>query len=167
METLSLQNDHFIPEVGRMIQEGHTVTMTVRGRSMRPFIEDGRDRVILSAPKEIRVGDVILARTVEKGFVIHRLMRIDSATGECILQGDGNLDIEHCHQSDILAKIVCILRKKKGTPYPTDGITWRLYSKIWTALRPARRYLLAAWRRLACNEWGHTPRRRNTARKAK
>lgn len=161
MQTLSLKNEELIPQVGQMIREGHTVTMTVRGRSMRPFIEDGRDRVVLSAPGHIQKGDVILAHTKEKGFVIHRLMRIDEATGACVLQGDGNLDIEHCHKEDILAKITTILRKKKGTPYPTSGRIWRAYSSVWTALRPFRRYLLAIWRRLALNEWGHTPRRSN------
>ncbi len=160
MQTLSLKNEELIPQVGEMIREGHTVTMTVRGRSMRPFIEDGRDRIVLCAPDNIRCGDVILAHTEEKGFVIHRLMRIDKATGLCVLQGDGNLDIEHCRKQDIMAKVSTILRKKKGTPYSTDGTVWRLYSIIWTRLRPIRRYLLAAWRRLACNEWSHTPRRR-------
>lgn len=163
METISLSNDRLIPEVGHMIQDGHTVTMTVRGRSMRPFIEDGRDRVVLGAPKDVRNGDVVLARTAEKGYVIHRLMRITEQTGECILQGDGNLDIEHCRKQDILAKVETILRKQKGTPYSTSGTIWRTYSKVWTALRPIRRYLLAIWRRLACNEWGRTSRQDNLA----
>lgn len=158
IETLSLNNDRLIPEVGKMIGAGHTVTMTVRGRSMRPFIEDGRDRVLLDKPANLKRGDVILAHTYEKGFVIHRLVRIDDLNHTYTLQGDGNLDTEHCRPQDVVAKVTKIWRKSGGKPYSTEGFRWRLYSRIWTGLRPLRRYLLAAWRRLVLNEWGRSPK---------
>lgn len=144
----TIDNELLIPEVGRLINEGRTVRMTVRGRSMRPFIEDGRDKVILAKPDNIRVGDVVLARTVEKSYVIHRLTEMDEATGECILRGDGNLDLEHCHKQDIMAKVTDILRKRNEKHYSVEGRTWRAYSFLWTRLRPMRRYMLAVYRRL-------------------
>ena len=134
--------------MGKLINEGRTVTMTVRGRSMRPFIEDGRDKVILAKADNLRVGDVVLAKTLEKSYVIHRLTKIDSATGDCILRGDGNLDMEHCNRQDILAKVTDILRKKKEKRYSLSGPTWRIYSWLWMRMRPVRRYLLAIYRRL-------------------
>ena len=148
IESRSIDNELLIPEVGKLIDEGHTVRMTVRGRSMRPFIEDGRDKVILAKADNLRVGDVVLARTLEKSYVIHRLTEMDETTGQCILRGDGNLDLEHCSRDDILAKVTDILRKKKERRYSLDGFTWKMYSWIWTHLRPVRRYLLAIYRRL-------------------
>ena len=144
----TIDNELLIPEVGKLIGEGRTVRMTVRGRSMRPFIEDGRDKVILAQPRNIKVGDVVLARTVEKSYVIHRLTEMDETTGQCILRGDGNLDLEHCHKQDIMAKVTDILRKSHEHRYSLDGFTWRAYSFVWTRLRPMRRYLLAVYRRM-------------------
>ena len=155
MESRQIDNELLIPEVGRLIEEGHTVRMTVRGRSMRPFIEDGRDKVILAKADNLRVGDVVLAKTLEKSYVIHRLTEMDAATGQCILRGDGNLDLEHCHKDDILAKVTDILRKKKDKHYSLNGTTWKTYSWLWTHLRPIRRYLLAIYRRLP---WKRVPR---------
>ena len=41
----SIPNEILLPEVARLIKEGHTVTITVRGNSMNPFLVDRRDRV--------------------------------------------------------------------------------------------------------------------------
>lgn len=42
-----IPNEVLLPEVARLISEGHTVTLTVRGNSMNPFLVDRRDRIIL------------------------------------------------------------------------------------------------------------------------
>ena len=34
----SIPNEILLPEVARLIKEGHTVTITVRGNSMNPFL---------------------------------------------------------------------------------------------------------------------------------
>ena len=43
----SIPNEILLPEVARLIKEGHTVTITVLGNSMNPFLVDRRDRVTL------------------------------------------------------------------------------------------------------------------------
>ena len=51
--------------------EGHTVTLPLRGRSMRPFLEDGRDKALLEAVKETpKVGDTVLAEIHPGHFVL-------------------------------------------------------------------------------------------------
>lgn len=42
-----IPNEVLLPEVARLISEGHTVTLTVRGNSMNPFLVDRRDRIVL------------------------------------------------------------------------------------------------------------------------
>lgn len=37
-------NLELIPEVISLLEEGHTVTLPLRGYSMRPFLEDNRDK---------------------------------------------------------------------------------------------------------------------------
>ena len=40
---------------------GKTVTLSLRGRSMRPFLEDGRDKALLTLATHPQVGDAVLA----------------------------------------------------------------------------------------------------------
>ena len=61
IKTLQMANAMLLPEVVRLLEEGHTVTLPLRGFSMRPFLEDGRDKALLKLPEAIRVGDAVLA----------------------------------------------------------------------------------------------------------
>ena len=81
-------NDILIPEFERLIKGGHMVEFIPRGVSMRPFIEGGRDKVILRTCKEPKVGIIVLAK-VNNSFVLHRIYKIKGE--DIILQGDGNL----------------------------------------------------------------------------
>ena len=60
-ETVELPNEIFLKEVRTLIAEGHDVTLRVRGVSMRPFLEDRRDKVVLTRPDAPKVGDAVLA----------------------------------------------------------------------------------------------------------
>lgn len=145
--TISKDNRTLIADVQKRINNGQQVRMTVKGRSMRPFIEDGRDKVLMEACNDYHVGDVVLADTREKGYVIHRLTKMDVATGQCELRGDGNLDLEHCTLDDMVAKIVMFYRKANEQPCSVYGRKWKIYSWLWMHLLPVRRYLLAInWR---------------------
>ena len=44
-----IPNEVLLPEVARLISEGHTVTLTVRGNSMNPFLVDRRDSIVLGS----------------------------------------------------------------------------------------------------------------------
>ena len=64
-----------------------------------------------------------------------------------VLMGDGNLaGVELCRRSDVIGRATGFLRKGRAVPDATDGLKWRLYSAVWTRLRPVRRYLLAFYR---------------------
>ena len=45
MQKLAVDNSIFFPQAVQLIQEGHQATIVARGNSMRPFIEDGRDKL--------------------------------------------------------------------------------------------------------------------------
>ena len=44
---IQFANADFLPEVVKMLNEGHTVTLRLRGFSMRPFLENDRDKALL------------------------------------------------------------------------------------------------------------------------
>lgn len=138
-----MANEVFLPQVVEMLVEGHTVTLPLRGRSMRPFLEDGRDKALLVAANgNVKVGDAVLAEISPGHYVLHRIVDID---GEKVtLRGDGNIAVEKCRLQDVKALATAFFRKGRSVPDKTDGWKWRIYSWLWTRLLPIRRYLLFA-----------------------
>ena len=41
---IQFPNAQLLPEIIKLLNEGHTVTLQLRGFSMRPFLEDKRDK---------------------------------------------------------------------------------------------------------------------------
>ena len=131
-----------MPEVGRLIQEGKTVVLPVRGNSMRPFIQNGNDCVELHPlPPVLRKGDVVLARTSKGYYVLHRVTAISPDL--LTLEGDGNIGLrETCRPSDVLARAEWVIDAHKERHSLLDRRA-RIKWKMWYILRPLRRVLLA------------------------
>lgn len=143
---IQVSNAVLLPEIVRMLDAGHTVTLRLRGFSMRPFLEDNRDKALLTKARDVRVGDPVLAEISSGHFVLHRIVRLE---GDAVtLRGDGNLGVEHCRLQDVKGAVIGFYRKGRETLDRTDGVKWRLYSFVWMHLFPVRRYLLAAYRRI-------------------
>ena len=89
---MQIPNAILIPEIIRLLDEGHTVTLRLRGYSMRPFLEDDRDVALLVKAETVKVGDPVLAEVSPRHYVFHRIVAIE---GEAVtLRGDGNLPTE-------------------------------------------------------------------------
>ena len=146
MDKLMLDNSIFLPQVVSLIEEGHRATIVARGNSMRPFIEDVRDKLVFGQVDSLSVGDVILAEVTKGHFVCHRIERLE---GDVVtMRGDGNVvGTETFPRSQVRAKLVQVVRKGKTYTLATSS-TWKVYSAIWPKLLPIRRYLLALYRLL-------------------
>lgn len=135
-----LSNDLLFSEVDSMLSEGHTVTLPVKGRSMWPFIVEGRDKVVLQKAEVTQTGDVVLARLAGGEYVLHRVY--NTANGEVILMGDGNIyRMERCRQEDVSGKVVKIIRNGMYVDCSSRGERYKAW--FWMFLRPVRRYVLA------------------------
>ena len=133
-----------LSEAIRLVSEGIEVTFPVNGRSMRPFIEGGRDSVVLVRPESVKPMDVVLAKTDDGRFVIHRVMEM---TGDRVtLMGDGNLlGREHTECKQIYAKVTHVVhpngyKRSLYTPFI------QFVQRMWVRLLPLRRYLLKLYR---------------------
>ena len=123
-----------------------SVTFVVRGYSMRPFLEHERDKVVLVPPRRPEVGDVVLAEIGNETYALHRVIEIEDDT--FIMRGDGNpLAMKERFTEE---KIVGVAKAfiRKGKLVSTDGLLWKRYSFVWNLLKPARRILLAIYRRI-------------------
>lgn len=135
-----------MPHVIDLLQEGHTVTIVLKGRSMRPFLEDGRDKGLIAKLHNPKRGDVVLAEVRKGEYVLHRIMRIKGQN--VTLMGDGNMSGEHCTLDDLKGFAVGFYRKGSGKLEKTNSAKWKIYSLVWTILYPIRRYLLFLYRKM-------------------
>ena len=135
-----MRNDMLLPFVVEQLEAGHTATLPLRGRSMRPFLEDGRDKALLKIESHPKVGDAVLAEISKGHFVLHRIIKIEDE--QVTLRGDGKRNEEHCTLNDIRAKAIGFYRKGRNVLDTTESKKWRIYSWWWTHLYPIRRYLL-------------------------
>ena len=139
MDKRTVPNDILLGEVAAVLQEGREAILTPTGNSMLPFIRSGRDRVILRKQDNYAVGDIVLAHFGGR-YILHRIVALD---GDAVtLMGDGNLQGQEKGRTDgIVGKVTAVIRPDGRRRVPGKG-------RVWRALKPVRRYLLAIYRRL-------------------
>jgi hypothetical protein len=142
---MNIPNEILIPEVARLVNEGKSVTLPLRGQSMRPYLEDQRDKgLLVKIEKPLKKGDVILAETAPRRYALHRIVKIEG--DDITMYGDGNFSPEHIKRSDVLAIAVGFYRNGSTKLDSVDSLSYRIYWRLWVWLRPLRRYLLIVWR---------------------
>lgn len=143
METVRLPNNIFLEEVRYQLQQGHTTTFRVHGWSMRPFLENARDKVLLApVTREVKKGEVALVLTDDNRYVLHRVIAVDSE-GRCTLWGDGNaFGRETCSKENVIGLAKGFYRGKNLKYYDCSGKTWLRYSSFWMGVSRYRRYFL-------------------------
>lgn len=140
MARIEMPNDKLLPLVRQAVADGKTAVISVKGYSMRPFLEHLRDRVKLAPWTELQVGDAVLAEISLGHFVLHRIIAID---GDAItLMGDGNIrGTEHCTKSDVCGVVTEYLRPN-GHVLMASNPTLQRRIRLWRRLLPIRRGLL-------------------------
>lgn len=134
-------------EIRNLISEGRTVSLTVKGNSMNPFMVSMRDQMTLGPWKDqdIRRGCVALVRDSKGNYLIHRIIERNDNT--ITLLGDGNVGFTETATLDNIIGIMYSITRK-GHEYTADSAVWRFYSWFWMLLTPVRRWPLRIWRRL-------------------
>ena len=134
-------------EIRQLISEGKTVSLTVKGNSMNPFMVHMRDQITLGPWKDgdIRKGTVALVKDTRGNYLIHRIIRKEDDT--VTLLGDGNIGMTETATTDNIIAIMYSITRK-GHECSSQSLFWRSYSWIWRMLTPLRRYPLGLWRRL-------------------
>lgn len=144
-EKIVLPNELVFEEITSLLQQGKRVTMRTKGRSMVPFIVGERDQVVLQLPMMLAVGDIVLARVPNKGYVLHRIIRLK---GDYVrLMGDGNVSVtETCRTCEVCGVVTEIIRNGRVVYCASEAERWKV--KLWLFLKPVRRYILGIGRRL-------------------
>ena len=133
-------DDLFFAMIGDLLSEGKEVLMTPKGFSMLPFIQNGKDSVLLKKlDRPAEKGDILLVK-VGPRYIMHRVY--DVTWPSITLMGDGNVSgREHCDASDVIAIVTEIHKSDGRVVIPGKARLWRL-------LLPFRRYILAIYKRV-------------------
>ena len=132
-----------LPLLTEVFAVGGRVPLAVTGGSMRPFLREGRDTVLLSAPKRVKKGDVVFFRRINGQWVLHRVVAV-KADGY-LLNGDAQLWTEPVPVGRVMAVVTGVRRGEKE--FSTRALRWRVPTTLWRWMRPCRRWMLALWRR--------------------
>lgn len=146
-KTIVVDKAIMMEEIRKLISEGKTVTITVKGNSMNPFMVHLRDQMTLGPWKDedLRKGTVALVRDIHGNHLIHRIIR--RYPDRVVLLGDGNIaQTETATLDNVIGIMYSITRK--GRTYTRRSLIWRTYSLLWSLLTPVRRYPLGLWRKI-------------------
>ncbi len=147
MKTIIKDKAIMMEEIRDLISEGRTVTLTVKGNSMNPFMVNLRDQITLGPWKDedIRRGCVALVKDTRGCYLVHRIIKREGDT--VTLLGDGNINLlEKAALDNVIGIMYSVTRK--GRTWTAGSRTWRAYSWFWMLLTPVRRLPLGIWRRL-------------------
>ena len=127
----------FFATVEEMIGEGRSVEMTVKGFSMRPFLRNERDVVVLSpvGEKVLQRGMVVLFRYGGR-HILHRIRKTDG--GRLLIEGDGNYrSVEVATKEDVVA-YVSEVRLESGKKLQYSDLGWRRRTALSLARKRVR-----------------------------
>lgn len=145
---LELSNELFFAEVEQLISQGENVTITIKGNSMRPWLQNSKHKVIVKplAGSILQCGDIALFRYKGK-HILHRVVKIEN--DKITFSGDGNIGIkEQASKDDVIALVESIITPS-GRVIECNSNEWKTKSKLWLALPQfARRIILGILRRL-------------------
>lgn len=139
MNEIILPNDVMMGGIAALLSEGREVRFTPKGVSMRPFIEGGRDSVILKKRTDYDIGDIVLVKLVNGCYLLHRI--IEKSGEKLTLMGDGNLKgTESALASDVIGMVTGIVKPNGKCVRPKKG-------RLWFRLLPFRSRLLWIYRK--------------------
>ena len=104
--------------------------MTVKGFSMRPFVRNERDVVVLSplGDRQLTKGMVVLFR-YRGAHVLHRLYGVEN--GRLVMEGDGNYRQREIVGVEDVVAYVSAVKLANGHRFAYRSLCWRVRT-LWS-----------------------------------
>ena len=129
-----------LPKIRLALETAGTCRLEVTGRSMEPFLYEGRDAVLLTPlDRPARRGDILFYLRGTETCILHRVHRV-RPDGLLELCGDAQVGLEPVSPGQVLAVVTHIDRA--GRQIPCDSLSQRSKAALWQLLRPVRPWLI-------------------------
>ena len=144
---LSANLEELLPIIQEEIDSGGKVRFKPRGRSMLPFLKEGRDEVVLVKPRErLQKYEIPFYRRRDGGFVLHRVVGL-APDGTYIMCGDNQYYKERGIAHDqVIAVVEGVYRKGKYIA-ATDSF-YKLWGFWWPRVMWCKGFLPRAFRKI-------------------
>lgn len=141
MEVRRISMENLAPLLEEQLHHG-SATLPVTGSSMLPMLRNGRDIVeLVPLDGTPHRGDVLFYRRPSGQYVLHRLIRMEDAR-TCLICGDNQWERELLSLDRVIARVKRFTHNGKWIDCKGNQV-YQLYMKIWTALFPVRRPIIA------------------------
>lgn len=142
-----IANNILFKEVETALRNGKSVKIRTVGTSMRPFLTEDMDIVIITpyTPQTMRLyrGDIALFK-IENSYHLHRVISIKG--DHITLCGD---NVYHSTENILTEDVIGILHsiiRHSGRIIFCKSLIWKIKGSIWISLFPIRRFLLCIYR---------------------
>lgn len=126
-----------VPLMQEIFKFNKTFTVTVKGGSMAPLLQDGRDSVTLAEcdPYKLKVRDIPLYKREDGNYVLHRIVHVNKKS--YIMCGDALTKLEkNVPKENVVA--VAVAFQRKGKNISVNSRKYRIFSYLWCATRLVR-----------------------------
>ncbi len=129
-----------MPLIKETISSGRSIRFSVTGNSMFPLFVNRRDSVTVSPADCVKKYDIVLHRRGDGTYIMHRVIGIKG--DKLTIAGDNeNTKEKNVPRDAVIAKVTSFNRK--GRTYNMNELAYRLYSRVWLLVFPARLHILA------------------------
>lgn len=131
MKVKAVSSDTLIPLLLNLIEQGQQVRLTVTGKSMRPFLRNEIDSVLLEKKpfSDIRIGDIILIRRDSGEYVLHRV--VDKLDGYVYIAGDAQDWFEGPIYKETVLAVACAVYRRDKKITNDNNILWKVMIWLW------------------------------------
>ena len=112
-----------------VLNETGSVRIPVNGRSMRPFLKEGRDKVILTKADahSIKKGDIVVYKKGD-AYILHRVVSLDGGVISIMGDNENNPDCGISPES-VVATVECV--ERNGKVINKNHPLWQFYSRVF------------------------------------
>lgn len=123
--------------IKEILEKTGTYTGLTVGTSMQPLLHQQKDNIIVVKPKgRLKKYDVALYVTSYGKYIMHRIIEVHS--DHYIIMGDNLLVKEYVTDDMICGKLVGFYKNGKRYVDCENSRLYKLYSRLWVALRGLR-----------------------------
>lgn len=143
---LFISGEELLPFLRERLAAGQTVRyLPFRGVSMLPMLRQGIDAVELAPlPERLEKYDLPVYQYPGGKVVMHRVVRVNE--DHYICRGDNTYRDERITEDMLIGKVTAFKRGQKRIEVMDPS--YQSYARIWVAIYPVRRLLVATKRRL-------------------
>lgn len=129
----------YVSVLRELTEEGRSVSLTVSGNSMSPYLIHERDQVFFEKPKvPLKKGDIVFFQRKDGQYIMHRICKVRQS-GYYIV-GDAQTEIEGPISGEQIFGVVTKVRRKGKMEQPGD-FWWDFFEKIWICWIPIRPWI--------------------------